>query len=78
MNTVKTKDDGLISISSTDELRVSNTCLLVNEKPFIVEHPSTEFIDSVETDDKVRVLKYVSESEGVKSIPASEVKGYWA
>lgn len=74
----KSYEDGTFGVNPGAELTVSNTCFYINEKPFVVEYPSTEFVRAIEDIEGIKMLKYVDDKTGVISMPLTDVRGYWA
>ena len=68
--------DGNMGISPRAEVTVSNTCMRVNDRPFVVDYPP---VDGVTLEDTAngKVVAWSNE-QGVQHTPLSDVRGYWA
>jgi hypothetical protein len=72
----KADRNGEFGINAKAEITVSNTCMRVNDRPFVVAFPPVEGV-TMQGAGKDRVIVWSNE-QGVQHTPLSDVRGYWA
>lgn len=70
-------NNGHFGINPNADLLIQSGCLSINDSSFLVEHPQTDYILSINLDNGIKTMNYNSEA-GEKSIPLSDVRGLWA
>lgn len=68
--------EGNFGINPNAKVYTTNGCMVVNNKPFVVEFPPVEFV-SLKSDVAGDYISWTSAGKQNKT-PISQVKGYWA